>query len=87
MSKKSADPWAVAVKTYLKSELGARNLAYADLIPLLAAVEVEESESGFRNKLSRGTFPATFFIQVLRALGIDSIDLNSMAPPNETRQQ
>jgi len=72
MTKKSKDPWAIAVKSYLKSELVKRNLSYGDLVTLLAEIGVEESEVSIRNKFSRGTFSAVFCFQVLTAVKVEN---------------
>ena len=72
MSKKSTDPWAIAVKSYLKSELVKRNLTYGDLVKLLAEIGVEESEVSLASKFSRGTFSAAFCFQVLTAVKVEN---------------
>ena len=72
MSKKSTDPWAIAVKSYLKSELVKRNLSYGDLVLLLAEIGVEETAVSVANKFSRGTFSAAFCFQVLTAIKVEN---------------
>lgn len=61
------------VKAILKAELKRRGLTYADLVVRLAAHGVVESEANLRNKISRGAFTATFFMQCLIAAGCDHV--------------
>jgi len=62
-------------KGILKAELKRRNMTYADLVENLSAVGVTESEANIRNKISRGTFTAAFFLQCLLAIGCNHVVL------------
>ena len=62
-----------AVKGILKAELKRRGLTYSDLVSLLAARGVVETEANLRNKISRGAFTATFFVECLVAIGCEQI--------------
>lgn len=61
--------WAEEAKGMLKAEMKRRNLTYAHLVEALADVGVKETEVNLRNKVSRGNFSATFFLQALDAIG------------------
>lgn len=63
------------VKLILKSELKRRGLTYADLVRLLAETGVTETEANLRNKLSRGSFTAAFFVQCLIAIGCHQVQI------------
>jgi lambda repressor-like predicted transcriptional regulator len=63
-------------KAILKAELKRRGMTYADLVARLEAHGVSETEANLRNKLSRGSFTAAFFLQCLLAIGCESIVLN-----------
>lgn len=62
-------------KGILKAELKRRNMTYADLVENLSAIGVTETEANLRNKISRGTFTAAFFLQCLLAIGCDHVIL------------
>jgi Domain of unknown function (DUF6471) len=62
-------------KGILKSELKRRNMTYADLVANLSAMDVTETEANIRNKISRGTFTAAFFVQCLMAIGCEHVVL------------
>ncbi len=62
--------WREQVKSLLKVELRRQNLTYEDAARRLQAIGVGETEVSIRNKISRGTFPATFLLQFMHVLGI-----------------
>lgn len=64
------------VKAILKAELKRRSLTYADLVVRLADHGVIETEANLRNKISRGAFTATFFMQCLIAAGCDHFQIS-----------
>lgn len=63
------EEWQDRVRGLLRAELGRRNVSYGELVKRLGAIGVHESESNIANKLSRATFTAAFFVQVLDAIG------------------
>jgi 3-mercaptopyruvate sulfurtransferase SseA len=67
--------WNAKAANLLKSELKRHGLTYADLIEKLAKIGVSEKEVNVRNKLSRGTFTAAYFLQILEALGVKELRL------------
>lgn len=62
-------------KGILKAELKRRNMTYADLVANLSKMDVNETEANIRNKISRGTFTAAFFLQCLLAIGCEHVVL------------
>ena len=72
---KDLPDWERRVQTLLKIELTKRNLTYKQLSEKLAELGVVESEPNIRNKLSRGTFSAVFFVQCLTAMGAKIVDI------------
>jgi hypothetical protein len=72
---------AVGVKEILKAELKRRGLTYADLVARLAEQGVSETEANLRNKISRGSFTATFFMQCLVAMGCEQVPVPAPARP------
>jgi len=52
-----------------------RGVDYANLRERLAARGLEVSESSLRNKVSRGTFAADFFLHCLAAMDVQNLRL------------
>ncbi len=65
-------------KRLLKAELKRADLTYADLASRLRQMGLDESEASVANKLSRGTFPATFFLASLKAMGLETLRLSEV---------
>ena len=69
---------AERTKRLLKAELKRADITYGELANRLNKMSLEESEASVANKLSRGTFPATFFVATLKAVGVDALRLNDI---------
>lgn len=69
--------WQEIVKGMLKAEMKRRNFTYEQLAERLAEIGVRENAQNLRTKVSRGGFSAVFFVQCLRAIGCQSIRLNT----------
>lgn len=67
--------WTDRVKGILKAELKRRNIGYKELATRLETMGIHETERNINNKISRGGFSATFFVQALIAAGCQSIRL------------
>ena len=67
--------WNERAANLLKSELKRHGLTYVGLVEKLAEIGVEEKEVNVRNKLSRGSFTAAYFLQCLEAIGIKELRL------------
>jgi peptide subunit release factor RF-3 len=65
--------WAKVVLKVLKAELAKREMTYNQLRDALALIGVKETETNIKNKFSRGTFSAIFFVQCLRAMGVKNL--------------
>ena len=65
--------WREKARTLLRVEQRRQNLTYAAIAKRMQAIGVSETEVSVRNKISRGTFPATFMLQFMHVLGIDLI--------------
>jgi hypothetical protein len=63
------------MKRYVKAELKRADVTYEELAVKLREMGFNETKISVSNKLSRGTFPATFFVAVMRAIGRGTIDL------------
>lgn len=63
-------------KRILRSEMARRAISYEDLVARLAEAGVKETNASLRNKLSRGSFTADFFLQSLAAMKVSSLRLD-----------
>jgi hypothetical protein len=70
--------WASKASRFLKAELKRAGIGYKELADRLTAHGLEETEAGIASKLSRGTFPATFFLACLAVLEIGEIALEDL---------
>ena len=76
VTKKSIPRWNAAAANLVKAHLKLRGVTYAGLSDKLKAIDVLESDRGIANKLSRGGFPFTFYLQCMKALGQSSVTIN-----------
>jgi hypothetical protein len=60
--------WEDEVRGLIKSTMKRQRLTYADLAQKLAQIGIEENAANLRNKINRGNFSATFFLQCITAL-------------------
>jgi hypothetical protein len=63
--------WEDRVSRHLKAELKRADVTYDELALRLKKHEHDETKASIANKLSRGTFAATFFLASLAALGVE----------------
>lgn len=70
--------WPSLTKGLLKGELKRRNVGYRELAEKLTAMGVPETERNLANKISRGGFTATFLLQCLVAIGVQTIRLDDL---------
>ena len=69
------DEWAEKAKRLLRAEMVRRGITYDDLTKRLAEIGVVETPENIRNKVSRGKFMASFMLQCLRAIGVETLRL------------
>ena len=67
--------WNEKAANLLKSELKRHGVTYAELVAKLAKIGIAEKEVNVRNKLSRGSFTAAYFLQCLEAVGVKELRL------------
>jgi hypothetical protein len=72
--------WASAAARLLKAEIARSDITLAKLAARLQRMGIAETESSVKNKLYRGTFSMTFFLQCMQALGHTSADLHGVLP-------
>ena len=66
------------MKRFVKAELKRADVTYEELAHRLREMGHEETKVSVANKLSRGTFPATFFVAVMRAIGRQHVNLEEV---------
>lgn len=70
---KSEDEWVNLVKGTLRAEMTRRGITYEHLAERLAELGVTDTPVNLRNKVARGGFSAVFFVQCLKAIGVDQL--------------
>jgi hypothetical protein len=64
---------------FIKAELKRADMTYEALAQRLKEHGLsDETENSIKQKLKRGTFPATFFVATLAALGKENLSLNEV---------
>jgi hypothetical protein len=66
------------ISRFLKAELKRRNISYEELARRLNELGGRETKASIANKLSRGQFSAIFFLDTLRAMSIQKIDIDDI---------
>ncbi|WP_287395522.1 DUF6471 domain-containing protein [Mesorhizobium sp.] len=64
-----AKDWTLEAKNILKGELKRRGVTYSQLCDLLGKMGISETEANIKNKISRGGFSFSFFLQCMGAIG------------------
>jgi hypothetical protein len=72
------DDRADRISRFLKAELKRRNVTYEELARRLNELGGQETKASIANKLSRGQFSAIFFVDTLRVIGIEKVDLEDI---------
>ena len=65
-------------KRFIKAELTRADVTYEELAERLRDHGLEETKGSIAAKISRGAFPATFFIAVMKAIGRENINLSEV---------
>jgi hypothetical protein len=70
--------WEERAKRFLKAELARADVGYRELAERLQKHGLKETEASIANKISRGTFAATFLLAVLIAIEAESVRLEDI---------
>lgn len=65
--------WKKEARKVLRVQLDLKDVTYKDLSKALLKVGVDEDPKVLANKIARGTFSFSFFLQCMRALGPDVV--------------
>jgi hypothetical protein len=74
---RTGQDWQAQAKGLIRAELARRNLSYKELAERLAQIGVTESERNLSNKINRGSFSVAFLLQVMSALGVKNLQIDS----------
>ena len=78
MSGDSEELWAERAKRFLKAELKRADVTYDDLADRLSKMGLSETIGSIANKISRGTFSATFMLASLKAIGCQNVRVEDL---------
>jgi hypothetical protein len=67
--------WENQARFILKSQIARKGHSYATLAVKMTAAGFPESKKSIANKMSRGRFSFIFYLQALRAMGIDEVTI------------
>ena len=70
--------WEERAKRFLKAELARADVGYRELAERLEEHGLHETEASIANKISRGTFPATFLLASLKAIEAANLKLEDV---------
>jgi hypothetical protein len=73
-----AKSWEDRARLYLKAEIKRADITYEELAKRLKSHGHTENAASIANKLSRGTFAATFFLAALVAIGAEVVKLEDI---------
>jgi hypothetical protein len=70
--------WEDRARRFLKAELARAEIGYRELAERLGKHGMRETEASIANKISRGTFSATFLLAALIAIGAEVVKLEDI---------
>jgi hypothetical protein len=73
-----APSWEDRARRFLKAELARADIGYRELAERLKKHGMKESEASIANKISRGTFSATFLLASLKAIEAGNLKLEDV---------
>ncbi|MCL6251067.1 DUF6471 domain-containing protein [Altererythrobacter sp. KTW20L] len=71
----SEKSWEELAKNLVRAEMMKRGVSFAKLPEMLEQQGVFDNEPNLRNKVGRGRFSIVFFLQCMKALGADWIQI------------
>lgn len=72
------EDWGERAKRFVKAELKRADVTYEDLAVRLTEMGMPETKASVSNKISRGGFPASFFLAAMKAIGRDIVRLDDI---------
>ncbi|MBV9814029.1 MAG: hypothetical protein JO326_14870 [Acetobacteraceae bacterium] len=74
----AGDEWGERAKRFIKAELKRADVTYEELAARLTGLGMPETKASVSNKISRGGFPASFFLASMKAIGRDVVRLDDL---------
>ena len=74
--------WNKLASGILKAELKRRNIGYEQLISMLDKIGIQETHASILNKMSRGSFQFSFFLQCVAVIGIKNLHFDELISDN-----
>ena len=74
----SEQQWAERTKRFFKAELKRADVTYHDLAERLSKAGLSETKASIANKVSRGTFSASFLLASLKAIGCQNVRVEDL---------
>ncbi len=65
--------WKSTAKNILKAELARKGVDYETLATRLKSLGIDESYNSVNTKINRGAFTFQFFLQCMKAIGVDMV--------------
>jgi hypothetical protein len=78
--------WNDLASRILKAELKFKDISYEKLVILLEQINIKETKASIVNKLSRGTFQFTFYLQCAAVIGITNLRLDEIINGDKGRK-
>lgn len=70
--------WNDLASRIIKAELKFKDISHEKLVNLLAQINVKETKASIVNKLSRGTFQFSFFLQCASVIEMKNLRLDEI---------
>jgi len=70
--------WSERTKRFLKAELKRADVTYEELARRLTELGMTETKASVSNKISRGGFPASFFVASMRSIGMKQLRIEDV---------
>ncbi|MDI1258290.1 DUF6471 domain-containing protein [Aquabacterium sp.] len=73
--------WEAEAKLVLKAELARSGVSYKVLVARFEAMGIKDNELAIASRISRGKFSFAFFLQCMRALNVDEVQVRPRPSP------
>ena len=78
--------WNDLASRILKAELKFKDISHEKLVILLEQINIKETKASIVNKLSRGTFQFSFFLQCASVIGMKNLRLDELLNVDKERK-
>jgi hypothetical protein len=70
--------WEQEARRILRAEMSRRGFTYKTLANKLERMDIRETHKSVASKIGRGTFSFAFFLQAMRAMGAQQVDISPL---------